>query len=117
MGTAAVMCDLHDVVDPRGHPGLGQHLPQHHRLQRGERRGLVHEGVAAGEGGGHLQYGTVQYSTVQYSTASTQYLPGAGLQGVVPGPHPAHHAQRLPGGVAPAAAWQPHLQQCSRGLG
>ena len=62
-----MMCDLHDVVDPRGHPGLGQHLPQHHRLQRGERRGLVHEGVAAGEGGGHLQYSTVQCSAVQYS--------------------------------------------------
>ena len=56
MGHAAVLCDLHDVVDPRRHPGQGQHLPQHHGLQRGQRRGLVHEGVPAGEGGGHLQY-------------------------------------------------------------
>ena len=70
---AAVMCDLHDVVDPRRHPGQGQHLPQHHGLQRGQRRGLVHEGVPAGEGGGHLQYSTVQYSTVQYSTVPSTF--------------------------------------------
>ena len=80
---------LDHVVHAVRDPGLLEDLAQDNGLQGGQGAGLVDEGVTAGKGGRHL--------------------PGAGLQGIVPCPDSAHHAQRLTGGVTPGASRQPRL--------